>query len=226
MTPEGQPEGEDGLAPGESRPRSEELAEAFAQLLSAGSASGRPGNVGIYLHIELADLLGGRTAIEELVESSGKAHTELGLDISDEALWGLMCGSRVTPTFRLDGTPLAYGRTRRLAPEVLTHVLRHRDRSCMFPNCDAPGIRLRMHHLVYWDDGGVTDPTNVKGGCSGHHHDVHDRGWRVEVDAGGETRVFRPDGTEFDATPHYLRPPDHGPGAHAAPDGDDPPSDR
>lgn len=191
----------------ERRPRSEELAEALGQLLTAGAAVGRPGNVGVHVHIDLDDLVGARDQIDALVESSGKAHTELGLDLSDDALWGLMCGSRITPVLNLGGTPLAYGRTRRLAPDVLAHVLRHRDRTCCFPNCEVPGLRLRMHHLVSWEDGGTTDPENVGGACNGHHHDVHDRGWRVEIDADGQVRVFRPDGTRFDPAPRYLRSP-------------------
>ena len=188
-----------------ARPHSELAADALGQLLLAGASTGRPGRIGLYLHLELNDLTGGPKAIEELVESSGKPHTELGIDIGDDTLWALMCGGDITPVFSLDGTPLSYGRTRRLAPEVLTHILRHRDRHCVVPGCDVPALRLHMHHITHWENDGTTDPTNIAGVCPANHHDHHTRGWGIARAPDGTIQITHPDGTTFTARERWRR---------------------
>ena len=129
----------------------------------------------------------------------------LGLDIGDDTLWALMCGGDIVPVLNLDGTPLSYGRTRRLAPDVLTHILRHRDRHCTFPGCDAPAIRLQMHHITHWEDGGTTDPSNLCGLCSANHADHHARNWAITRAPDGTIEVTRPDGTTFTARERWRR---------------------
>jgi len=65
-----------------------------------------------------------------------------------------------------------------------------------------------VHHLEWWEDGGTTDPFNNKGGCSLHHHLVHDHGWTVIPPPDGQPGdaiLIKPDGTIYDPTPRWRK---------------------
>ena len=100
---------------------------------------------------------------------------------------------------------MSYGRTRRLAPEILKRVLAHRDRSCVVAGCDRPPIWQDRHHVIRWADGGETDPSNTLGLCRFHHRLHHEEGWRIEPDPDGgpEAAVTRPDGRPLSKVPRW-----------------------
>ena len=104
----------------------------MVSLLLDGAGATRPGRIGLYVHMDLEDL--------ELrgAKIRPKAHTEANYDITVETLWGLLAGADVTPIMCDTGTPLDYGRTHRLAPDILRRVLAHRDVDCGFPHCGSP----------------------------------------------------------------------------------------
>lgn len=59
-----------------------------------------------------------------------------------------------------------------------------RDRQCRFPACRA---RIdEVHHIVFHSRGGPTVLSNLVGLCWHHHHLIHDGGWLIEGDPGGE----------------------------------------
>jgi hypothetical protein len=180
-------------------------ADAARSLLLDGAGATRPGRVGLYLHADLEDL---EHRGADMSGHGGRAHTETNYDLSDETLWALLAGADVTPIISDTGTPLTYGRTRRLAPPILRRVLAHRDLDCFFPGCDRPPPWHEGHHVEHWDDGGTTDPRNVWGACSHHHHRHHDQGWGIDPPddgAPGEAVVTRPDGTIYDPEPAWQR---------------------
>jgi hypothetical protein len=173
------------------------------QLLLAGAGAHRPGRVRVFLHISLEDLEG-RGA-----ETPGPiARTEANYDVSEDTLWALLADADVTPIITSGGTPLSYGRTRRLAPDMLRRAMAFRDRTCWVPGCDVAPCRHDLHHLKLWMNGGTTDPFNEKGGCRLHHHCVHDRGWQVIAPpdgAPGDAIVIKPDGSIYDPTPLWRQ---------------------
>jgi hypothetical protein len=173
------------------------MADALRSLLLDGAGAKRPGRVGLFLHMDLDDLavMGGNVT----------AHTEANLDISDATLWNLLAGADCTPIITDEGEPLSYGRTRRLAPDILRRALAVRDRSCWKPGCDRPPHMHQIHHMEWWENGGTTDGPNSKGSCSEDHHLVHDQGWDVQPDGTGGVTIARPDGTELDPTPEWQR---------------------
>jgi hypothetical protein len=180
-------------------------AQAALSLLLDGAGAARPGRVGLYLHADLVDL---EHRGANMSGPGGRAHTEANHDLSDDTLWALLAGADVTPIITHQGTPLSYGRTRRLAPPILRRVLAHRDLGCFFPGCDVPPPWHEGHHVEHWDDGGTTDPPNVWGACGHHHHLHHDQGWGIDPPddgAPGEAVVTRPDGTIYDPEPDWQR---------------------
>ena len=70
--------------------------------------------------------------------------------------------------------PVALGRRCRTVPTSHRRVIEGRDRGCRVPGCSASRW-LHVHHLVHWEDGGATDPTNLVCLCSAHHR-AHHRG--------------------------------------------------
>jgi hypothetical protein len=98
----------------------------------------------------------------------------------------LACNGRVARlVLGADGTILDHGRAVRLATREQRQALVVRDRGCVFPGCDrAPGW-CEAHHLDFFEDGGLTDLTNLALVCSHHHHLVHEGGWTLERTATG-----------------------------------------
>ena len=59
-------------------------------------------------------------------------------------------------------------------PTHLRRIIEDRDRGCRIPGC-AASRWLHVHHLVHWEDGGLTDPSNLACLCPAHHR-AHHRG--------------------------------------------------
>ena len=172
---------------------------ALMGLILDGAGAKRPGRVGLFLHMDLTDLA--------VMGADLTAHTEANLDITDATLWKLLAGADCTPIITDEGTPLSYGRSRRLAPDILRRALVLRHRSCCFHQCDRPPHQQDKHHEQWWEHGGLTDPGNFLGPCTEHHHAIHDHGWTVTSDDGDPTTVVitRPDGTELDPAPRWQQ---------------------
>jgi hypothetical protein len=49
----------------------------------------------------------------------------------------------------------------------------------MFPGCDVPAARSEIHHVIPWAQNGPTDISHLRPVCGGHHHLVHEGGWRI-----------------------------------------------
>jgi len=187
----------------DDRSREARHADALMQLTLAGAGATRPGRVGLYLHMDLNDLV---TLGAEAPTPVAK--TMANYDISDDTLWALLADADVTPIINDSGTPLSFGRTRRLAPHILRMALAFRDDTRWVPGCDAGPGRHHVHHLEYWEDGGTTDQFNNKGGCGFHHHLIHDHKWQVIPPPDGQPGdaiVIKPDGSIYDPTPEWRK---------------------
>jgi GNAT superfamily N-acetyltransferase len=71
-----------------------------------------------------------------------------------------------------DGLPLDVGRSRRTVPPQTRRALAVRDGGCRYPGCTRPPGWCDAHHVIHWNDGGVTDLVNLVFHCD-HHHVVH-----------------------------------------------------
>jgi 5-methylcytosine-specific restriction protein A len=91
-------------------------------------------------------------------------------------------------------TILDYGRTTRTVSPELWAALVVRDGGCRMPWCDrGPGF-CDAHHIQPWQHGGVTEPENLVVLCNRHHHQLHQPGWRLELDADANVQVTTPTG--------------------------------
>jgi hypothetical protein len=92
--------------------------------------------------------------------------------------------------------PLEVGRATRVVAPAQRSALSVRDGGCRFPGCDRPLAWCDAHHLRHWVHGGPTDLGNLVLLCRGHHHAVHEGGWRLHRHPNGE----------LTATPPHRRP--------------------
>jgi hypothetical protein len=93
------------------------------------------------------------------------------------------------------GHCLAVGRANRLATREQRQALRAMYRTCAFPGCEVRFDSCRIHHVTWWERGGVTDLDNLIPLCSVHHHLVHEGGWTLTLEPDRTVTVLRPDGT-------------------------------
>jgi hypothetical protein len=77
---------------------------------------------------------------------------------------------------------------------MLRRALRLRDKGCRFPGCT--NRLVDAHHVVHWAKGGSTTLANLCALCRRHHTFVHENGFRIEPDGGGNWKFVRPDGRE------------------------------
>ncbi len=112
--------------------------------------------------------------------------------------------SSIVPVVLSGTTPLALGRSTRLASRGQRRVLEALHTTCAIPNCEVPITRCEAHHLLEWDHGGRTDIDNLVPVCSHHHHRIHADGWRLALGNDRLLTVTRPDGTAVAAHPDRL----------------------
>ncbi len=99
------------------------------------------------------------------------------------------------------------GRDKRVATRAQRRALRALYRCCGLPGCHVPFERLRMHHVLAWDHGGLTNLANLLPVCSKHHHAIHEERWLVELGPNRELTVRLPDGEMLTTGPPSRRRP-------------------
>jgi len=86
----------------------------------------------------------------------------------------LTCDATCEVWFERSGQVIGSGRATRTVNRRLRRVLEHRDWRCVVPGCGATR-GLHAHHIVHWEDGGLTELDNLVLVCP-YHHRAHHRG--------------------------------------------------
>jgi hypothetical protein len=102
------------------------------------------------------------------------AALHLGPLLSDDDRRYLTCDATGEVWFERDGQLIGSGRATRTVNRRLRRALEHRDRCCVVPGCGATR-GLHAHHIVHWEDGGLTELDNLVLACA-YHHRAHHRG--------------------------------------------------
>jgi hypothetical protein len=133
-------------------------------------------------------------------DQPGQSVLEDGWRVPAETSQRLACdASRVVMRHDAEGRITEVGARTRTIPPALRRALQARDRGCRFPGC---GIRVAQgHHLRHWAAGGPTTMSNLILACRLHHRAVHEEGYRVEREADGTLRFYRPDGRPLPEVP-------------------------
>jgi hypothetical protein len=96
---------------------------------------------------------------------------------------------------------LNLGRSTRMANRAQRRALHALYRTCALPGCTVDYRLCKLHHIIWWRNGGHTDLDNLLPLCERHHHAVHDRGWRITLGRRRELTIHLPDGTTLATGP-------------------------
>lgn len=90
---------------------------------------------------------------------------------------------------------LNLGRSTRLANRAQRRALRGLYATCAIPGCRVGYDRCKLHHIIWWRNGGRTDLQNLLPVCAVHHAKIHHDGWTVTLGPNRELTLTLPDGT-------------------------------
>lgn len=144
-------------------------ADAFGRLLHAAldgldpriAAGARPGDrTQVVIHMDAAD--------------PDRARIHLGPLLPRTVRQQLTCNADLRAVLKdVRGIPVETWRRRRVVNEVLRMLIEDRDLGCVIDGCGRTGY-LHIHHIVHWEDGGPTIPSNLCALCPEHHRMVHE----------------------------------------------------
>jgi Domain of unknown function (DUF222) len=89
---------------------------------------------------------------------------------------------------------LNLGRSTRLANRAQRRALCGLYATCAIPGCRVRYSRTKLHHLIWWRHGGLTNLDNLLPVCDQHHQKIHHNGWLVSLGPNRELTITLPDG--------------------------------
>ncbi len=152
---------------------------AFQRLvLDGGAGVGRPGRAELIVVVDpdTPDGAGGPTVDWGIpVEVPGRVLAEMSTEADVHAVV-VRNGVILHAPGELD-----LGRTTRLANRAQRRALRALYSTCAIPGCAVRYSRCKLHHIIWWRNGGRTDLDNLLPICTHHHSKVHDHGWHLQL---------------------------------------------
>ena len=135
--------------------------------------------------------------------------------------WALAAGGTwrrlvTDPTSR---TAVDVGRTSYRPPTGLADLVRARDRSCVFPACQAPASRCDLDHLTAWGQGRTTSLNNLTTLCQAHHRLKHTLGWALTRDQTSRDLSWHTPDRTINHPPRKIGPHQHHVPGSVVPDG-------
>ncbi len=100
---------------------------------------------------------------------------------------------------------LNLGRSSRLANRAQRRALRGLYSTCAIPGCAVHYDRCKLHHIVWWRNGGETNLDNLLPVCTKHHTKIHHDGWVVHLGTDRVLMLTLPDGTRRSTGPPSIR---------------------
>ena len=86
-------------------------------------------------------------------------------------------------------------------PDRMRDLIEVRDQVCGFPICRRPASRCDLDHTVPYDQGGLTCPCNISGGCRHDHRMKGSTAWRLRQPRPGTLTWTAPSGLSWTVTP-------------------------
>ena len=90
---------------------------------------------------------------------------------------------------------LNLGRSSRLANRAQRRALGAIYRTCAIPGCRVRYSRTKLHHVIWWRHGGLSNLDNFLPICEQHHHNIHHNGWQLTLGPNRTLTIQLPDGT-------------------------------
>jgi len=141
------------------------LADALVSLAEgalAGGAAAMPGNDRYLVHAHLTASPGGGNDLQ----------LHLGATLPHHLRQLYTCDCRIRPVLETDGVPVNVGRLQHIVSRRVRRLIEHRDGGCTVPGCPRTS-GLEIHHIIHWEDGGLTTTSNLVTLCRQHHRAHH-----------------------------------------------------
>ena len=90
---------------------------------------------------------------------------------------------------------LNLGRSSRLANRAQRRALGAMYATCAIPGCRVRYSRTKLHHVIWWEHGGMSDLDNFLPVCERHHHNIHHDGWLLTLTPDRTLTILFPDGS-------------------------------
>lgn len=160
-------------------PNDHRRAKALVAVVTQRAADGtavREARAEVVVHIDLETLRHG-------VHAQSTCRTQFGHDLPPETVRRMACEADIVPVV-LDGrsVPIDVGRSRRLATVHQRRALESSYQTCAIPECSVAFHHCQIHHIDYWETGGLTNLSNMVPLCNSHHHAAHEGGWKLHLD--------------------------------------------
>ena len=144
-----------------------------------------------------------RALFLEAFAGTGLTATTLdGFTVTDAMVASVAEGGAMELLLTAGSRLLNMGRSVRTFTAAQRRAILARDGGCR--SCGAPPERCDVHHVIPWEDGGLTDVDNGVAKCRRCHLEHHRKTWVDRLDPDGTYRVIRPDGTEITTRPARL----------------------
>ncbi|HEX9695157.1 MAG TPA: DUF222 domain-containing protein [Actinomycetota bacterium] len=112
----------------------------------------------------------------------------------------LLCDADVLPIIFDNGQPIAIGHPTSPIPRRIRRAIEARDQGCRFPGCHAPLDWTDLHHIIHRINGGRSAPENLISLCRRCHRRIHDHGWKITINPGGNI-IFTRRGRRYESPP-------------------------
>ena len=181
------------------RPYAELQVEAVIASVNAGEPAVRVPE--IVAHVDHRSLCHGRhpDTLSETID---------GVPIPVSTVQRLCCEAIIQAVIvNPDGTVDQQCAEQRTASRAQRRMLAAMYSTCAHPHCQTPFTACRIHHIVWWTNGGTTVLSNLLPVCERHHHLVHEGGWTLTMDDQRRVTWTRPDGTVWHTDTGPNRPP-------------------
>ena len=107
----------------------------------------------------------------------GPGQIHLDEVIPDTVARFLACDAQVRVAAYQAGVLLGITPAVRVPSRALRRAIERRDQGCVHPLCNRRRW-LHIHHLQFWGDGGLTEPSNLVCLCTQHHRELHEGRFR------------------------------------------------
>lgn len=123
--------------------------------------------------------------------------------LSHETLLRIACDADTQFAYLQQGKVIFTDARHRGPTPSQLNALWDRDGGCVHPGCSTR-CHLHVHHIIHYEDGGLTVLSNLVLLCSRHHHYHHEGGGNITGDPYAGLIFHRPDGTIIPNAPPGL----------------------
>jgi hypothetical protein len=135
------------------------------------------------------------TLVNGVFGAGSVCETSTGVPLPPATVRRMACDAGILPAvLNGDGLVLDLGDRQRLASRAQRNALRAMYRTCAFSDCQVPFDRCRIHHWRPWFPHRRTNLEDLVPVCGKHHHQLHEGGWHLELEADRTGRLTTADG--------------------------------